>query len=234
MQILAHRGDTTRAHENTMDAFEAAFTAGASGFEFDVRLSADGVPVIYHNLMIGEHFIADLSCAELQAIPLGENPENCIPTLAQVLDTFAGKTYLEIHLQADSYALVEIVCKLIQQHPQLNNMFELTSFEPMILHAVQERDKSIACDLLFRVERWMSDEMALRLLSDKAKLCQPRGVHLFPNQINTDSIARFHALGLAVHCGVLNEPALFQQIKDLGIEQMLTDNIWLYQDSLDP
>jgi glycerophosphoryl diester phosphodiesterase len=234
MQILAHRGDTTHAHENTMNAFEAAFTAGASGFEFDVRLSADGVPVIFHNLMIGEAFIADLSCAELQAIPLGENSENRIPTLVEVLDAFAGKTYLEIHLQADSLALVELVCNLIRQHPQLNEMFELTSFEPMILHAVQERDKSIACDLLFRPERWMNDEMALRLLMDKAKLVQPRGVHLFPYQINADSLARFNAVGLAVHCGVLNEPAYFQQIKELGIEQMLTDNIWLYQDSLEP
>jgi glycerophosphoryl diester phosphodiesterase len=231
MKILAHRGDTTRAHENTMDAFEAAYTAGASGFEFDVRLSA--VPVIYHNLMIGERFIADLRYAELQVIPLGEDPKNCIPTLAQVLDSFAGKTYLEIHLQADSYALVEIVCQLIQQHPQLNGMFELTSFEPLIIQAVQERDKTIPCDLLFRAERWMTDEMALRLLMDKVQLVQPRGVHLFPHQINADSLARFNALGLEVHCGVLNEPARFLQIKDLGIEQMLTDNIWLYQDSLD-
>jgi glycerophosphoryl diester phosphodiesterase len=233
MKILAHRGDTTRAHENTLEAFQAAYTAGASGFEFDVRLSADAVPVIFHNLMIGERFIADLRYAELQAIPLGEKLENRIPTLAQVLDAFAGKTYLEIHLQADSLALVDIVCQLIQQHPQLSDMFELTSFEPMILQAIQERNKSIACDLLFRAERWMSDEMALRLLMDKTQLFHPRGVHLFPHQINADSLARFNALGLEVHCGVLNEPARFQQIKDLGIEQILTDNIWLYQDSLD-
>ncbi|MEL6307861.1 MAG: glycerophosphodiester phosphodiesterase [Chloroflexota bacterium] len=57
MQILAHRGDSRKAHENTLSAFQSAYETGADGFEFDIRLSSDGIPVVHHNLMVGDGFI---------------------------------------------------------------------------------------------------------------------------------------------------------------------------------
>src|ERR1043166_8521546 len=47
--IIGHRGAPLIALENTTPAFAAAIAAGADGIEFDVRLSADGVPVIIHD-----------------------------------------------------------------------------------------------------------------------------------------------------------------------------------------
>ena len=47
---LAHRGDWRRAPENTIPALTAALEiAGCDGLEFDVRASADGVPVLLHD-----------------------------------------------------------------------------------------------------------------------------------------------------------------------------------------
>ena len=47
---LAHRGDWRRAPENTLAAFLAAIAVpGCDGLEFDVRASADGVPVVIHD-----------------------------------------------------------------------------------------------------------------------------------------------------------------------------------------
>jgi len=48
MRIVAHRGHTRAAPENSMPAFLSATAAGADAVELDVRLSADGVPVVYH------------------------------------------------------------------------------------------------------------------------------------------------------------------------------------------
>jgi len=47
--ILAHRGDSFRGPENTLEAAELGFEAGADGWELDVRLTVDGVPVVIHD-----------------------------------------------------------------------------------------------------------------------------------------------------------------------------------------
>ncbi|MCL4722641.1 MAG: glycerophosphodiester phosphodiesterase, partial [Gammaproteobacteria bacterium] len=48
-QIWAHRGARQQAPENTLPAFELALAQGADGIEFDVQLTADGVPVLIHD-----------------------------------------------------------------------------------------------------------------------------------------------------------------------------------------
>ena len=47
--IIAHRGASALAPENTFAAFQKAIEDGAEGIEFDVRLSKDGVPVVFHD-----------------------------------------------------------------------------------------------------------------------------------------------------------------------------------------
>lgn len=47
--VIAHRGASGSAPENTMAAFELAARQGADAFELDVRLTADGVPVVLHD-----------------------------------------------------------------------------------------------------------------------------------------------------------------------------------------
>lgn len=48
-ELIAHRGYTLKYPENTLEAFEAAIDAGARFIECDVQLSADGVPVLFHD-----------------------------------------------------------------------------------------------------------------------------------------------------------------------------------------
>ena len=49
LEIIAHRGFSAMAPENTLVAFSAALQAGADSIEFDLQISADGVPVIFHD-----------------------------------------------------------------------------------------------------------------------------------------------------------------------------------------
>src|SRR5687768_14602657 len=48
-QIIAHRGASKHAPENTLAALSAALDLGADGVEFDVQLAKDGVPVVIHD-----------------------------------------------------------------------------------------------------------------------------------------------------------------------------------------
>jgi glycerophosphoryl diester phosphodiesterase len=84
MLLLAHRGYHAEAPENSMPAFEAAVKLGVDGIETDVRLSADGKPVIIHDrLSPKKRAVAELSHRELEA-DIG----HAVPLLAEILDAF--------------------------------------------------------------------------------------------------------------------------------------------------
>ncbi len=89
--IIAHRGASEDAPENTLAAFRLAITQGADGLECDVRMSADGIPVISHDDSLKRTHerpirIADATAAELAAFD--------VPTLAETLATVRGKLSL--------------------------------------------------------------------------------------------------------------------------------------------
>jgi glycerophosphoryl diester phosphodiesterase len=75
-QVVAHRGFSGAFPENTRSAILGAIDVGADMVEIDVRLSSDGVPVIYHDKEIGDgtspsRYIDALSVHELRSIDLG-------------------------------------------------------------------------------------------------------------------------------------------------------------------
>ncbi len=73
---IGHRGAAADAPENTLAAFELALRQGADGIEFDVHLSADGVPVVIHDVRLdrttsGTGHVADHSLRALRRLDAG-------------------------------------------------------------------------------------------------------------------------------------------------------------------
>ncbi|MDX1659422.1 MAG: glycerophosphodiester phosphodiesterase family protein [Nitriliruptorales bacterium] len=108
-QPLAHRGLHDRdagVPENSLVAFERAAEAGIP-VEFDVRLDADGVPVVVHDddleRLTGEPGrVADLRSAELQRRRLA-GTDHPIPTLRDVLDCLAGRVGAMVEIKNPSH-----------------------------------------------------------------------------------------------------------------------------------
>jgi glycerophosphoryl diester phosphodiesterase len=102
---IAHRGfhDLARGRpENTLAAFEAA-TAAHYAIECDVHPSADGIPVVFHDLMLERlagdpRCVRDLTAAELGDLRIAGTPE-WIPTLDELLDLVEGRVPLVIELK---------------------------------------------------------------------------------------------------------------------------------------
>jgi glycerophosphoryl diester phosphodiesterase len=112
--VIAHRGDSKAAPENTLPAFASAVAAGSDLIELDYLHSADGVPVVFHDGELdrtsnacavwgGEKIRLDSkTLAELKQLDAGswfdaKFAGTSIPTLAEALDT----------IQAGSMTLVE-------------------------------------------------------------------------------------------------------------------------------
>ncbi|HET9465640.1 MAG TPA: glycerophosphodiester phosphodiesterase family protein, partial [Gemmatimonadales bacterium] len=104
--VIAHRGASGHAPENTLPAFDLAVRQGADAIELDVRLTADGVPVVFHDATIDRTTghrgpLSAISLAELQEVDAGARftadrghtfPFRAggvrVPTLAEVLRGF--------------------------------------------------------------------------------------------------------------------------------------------------
>ena len=94
--VCGHRGYSLHYPENTWPAFEAAKAAGATTVEIDVMLTADGEPVVLHDLTVdrttdGHGFAADLSLDQIRRLDAGARFHPAfagtkIPTVAEVLD----------------------------------------------------------------------------------------------------------------------------------------------------
>ncbi len=100
--IVAHRGDAEHFPENTLPALEAAWRRGIAHVEFDVQLSADGVPFVIHDASLGRTTrsagdVRLLMSGQLDGVDAGE-PERfgrahagtALPRLAAVADLMAG------------------------------------------------------------------------------------------------------------------------------------------------
>lgn len=110
MLLIAHRGYHAESPENTLAAFDAAVDLGVDGIETDIRLSADGLPVLIHDRVLPDGVdVASLTRAELE-LRLG----HAVPTLDEALGRHAGVLWLlEIKAPAALPATVDIVQRFL-------------------------------------------------------------------------------------------------------------------------
>jgi glycerophosphoryl diester phosphodiesterase len=101
-EIVAHRGNAAEFPENTLEALGSAVKLGARYVEFDVQLTADHVPVLFHDADLQRvagrpQCVHDLTWAELEGIPVGErqrlgdtHASVRPPSLAQAVEAIVG------------------------------------------------------------------------------------------------------------------------------------------------
>jgi glycerophosphoryl diester phosphodiesterase len=91
--VIAHRGATAHAPENSLAAFEAAIVAGADMVEFDVRLTADDVLVVHHDSSVHGVPVSRLTMAELREL------HEAVTTLTEALALCSGRIAVDVELK---------------------------------------------------------------------------------------------------------------------------------------
>jgi len=104
--IIAHRGDSSAAPENTVQAFDLSLSQGFQNFETDCQLSSDGVPVVLHDESLGRVNngsgpAAAATAQQLQQLDAGSwfGPQFAgarIPLLEEVLFRYRGQIHLHL------------------------------------------------------------------------------------------------------------------------------------------
>jgi len=118
---IGHRGGAHLRPENTLVAYDFSLNGGADGLEFDVWLSADGIPVCHHDLLLdrttdGTGPVTDKTLAELKTLDAGSwfAPEYAgeqIPTLAEALALLNGRGQLLLDIKSADFipAIVQVI-----------------------------------------------------------------------------------------------------------------------------
>ena len=122
--LLGHRGARAEKSipENTLASFDCALAQGCDGFEFDVRLSADGQPVICHDASMHGWEIAQTAADQL-----------ALPTLRDVLKRYQSSAFLDIELKTSGLEAVTV--KLLRTYPPVRG-YVVSSFLPQVLRTI--------------------------------------------------------------------------------------------------
>jgi glycerophosphoryl diester phosphodiesterase len=135
--LLGHRGARAckSIPENTLASFDRALADGCDGFEFDVRLSADGKPVICHDPQTEGLKIAEVSAQQLPGLP----------QLKDILCRYQDRAFLDIELKVPW--LEKMTVDLLRQHPPCRG-FVVSSFLPEVLQAIHSLHGGIPLGLI--------------------------------------------------------------------------------------
>jgi glycerophosphoryl diester phosphodiesterase len=168
-QIIAHRGASAYAPENTLPAFERAQELGAVDVELDVQLSRDDVLVLYHDKTLDRKTertgrVRDHDAAELAKIDIGSwfdrtHPDverdyagTTLDTLAALFQRFGAALYYHVEIKSDEEEIPALVLTEIAAF-SLGERVTITSFSFEQLLRVRALDREIPICLLLRDAR---------------------------------------------------------------------------------
>lgn len=218
--IIGHRGAPADHPENTLPGFRRAAALGVDGVELDVRVTSDGVAVVFHDaslrrLTSAPGRLAATPWAELrQRRVRGTAP---IPRLAEVLRFARGRHVVQIEVKPG--VPVAPVVGAIRSAGAGNHVI-LASFSTTILRAAARLAPGVPRMLIVGGRPPGPDALARRLASLGA-----RGISIDHRLVRGRSWVRhFQARGASVWCWTVNDAARARALARLGVDALLTDN----------
>lgn len=229
VKILGHRGWSANYPENTRLALTQALQLGVDGTEYDVQLSADGVPVILHDPTVdrttdGTGKVSELTFAQLRAVNAATAKPECgrqtIPSLSEVLDdAFAispqGFYNIEIKVYNPEWrSLVDRVVAVTSQHP-LRERILFSSFEHESLSYLKTNHPTVKVGLLYEddpQQPWAA-----------AKFYDAYSVNLNYRFATDEVVSRCHAHGVKVAVWTVDEPADILRCLKTGVDVLISN-----------
>ena len=222
-RITAHRGSSSGAPENTMAALEKAVEEMADRAEIDVQETADGVIVLCHDTSLKRvagvnKKVSDLTLEQIKKLDVGswfssEYQGEQIPTLEEVMEYAKGKIDLNIEIKnlGNSSGLPEKVIELVEKH-EMQEQCVITSTNRFYLKRVKAVNSEIRTGYIISAAygNFYSDEF-IDLISIRSSFVTER------------MIESAHEAGKAVHAWTVNGKVEMERLKQLGVDDMITD-----------
>lgn len=218
--LVAHRGASALAHENTIEAFELAIRLHADCIEFDVHRTQDGVLIVHHNDDIDGALIGDLKYSDIAS----DRRYAHIPTLQQTLERVAGraKLYVEIKHAGFEQQVIDVVQSYVS-----NEEFVIISFLDEVILAVKNYAPDVRAGLLL-VQR-INDRLVIgvgdifpfrRIRASRADFIAPRCIPVMATAV---ICAYWHDIPLYVW--TVNSPRKYRLLSRLKKVETIASDI---------
>ncbi len=200
--LLGHRGarGLKSIRENTIAAFDRAIADGCDGFEFDVRITRDGVAVIWHD-------------AKMRLIKIAHAPGEKLrrlPRLEDVLVRYQNTAFLNVELKVQG--LERVTMDLLRKHPPMRGCV-VSSFLPQVLSSLHAQDAAIPlgliCEKRTQLERLREVNVSYLMLHQKLAI--------------PEVIRDLQESGKKVFVWTINNALTVRRFADLGIDGIISD-----------
>jgi len=228
--VVAHRGASGHAPENTLAAFRRAVELGAQFIETDLQITRDARVVAIHDLTLdrttdGQGPVYQQTLKEIRALDAGKwfasNPRESftgerIPTLKEIFQ-FAVERDVNFYLELKSGANWGVEHAVVAALREFNAIARVVilSFDTFTLDSVYQLDETIMTGFLCEIP---SNDLVERSVQVGARQLAPRGDLVTPALVK-----KAHNAGLQVVTWTINEPEQMRRLIEAEVDGIMTD-----------
>lgn len=228
--VIAHRGASRDAPENTLAAFRLAWDQGADGIEADFRLTRDGQVVCIHDDTTGRTAgsdirVADASLAELRRLDVGlfrgeRWRGESIPTLEEILAALPAGKRIYIELKSGP-EIVAPLRDLLVRSGVAPERVRLLAFSPQLVSLLKEQlpEFRSCLNVSYRRGRPSPEELPA-LLSD----CRADGLSSAAHaMLDNGFVAALQQAGKEIHVWTVDSARGARHYRSLGVDSIMTN-----------
>ena len=229
--IIAHRGASAYAPENTLASFELALRQGADAIELDAKLTHDGHIVVIHDQTVDRTtmhagWVKDLSLAELRKMDAGSHFDiafrgEAIPTLDEVFKAVGKLTYINVELTnliSPLDHLPQKTVSLVRRH-KITRRVWFSSFNPIALIRVHRLLPDAPIGLLA-----LPGTAGLWGRSPLGRIIPHQSLHIALHDANPGLVKRIHRDQRKIFVYTANLENDMQSLFEMGIDGIFTDD----------
>jgi glycerophosphoryl diester phosphodiesterase len=229
--VMAHRGFSGKAPENTLAAFRQAIEIGSDFIELDVRFSKDGHLVVFHDDTLerttnGKGKVADFSLQDLRGLDAGSwfgssfSGER-IPTFQEVLDLAKGRILVNIELKKGdqgSYTMHDLADRALEEVQQagMEGHVLFSSFDPGAVERIRKNNPSVPVALITG-SPWHSP---MEAFGGKAlSFLNPR-----KSTLSETNLVRAHQQGAKIFTWTIDTEEEMEKFISMGVDGIITNH----------
>ena len=218
--IVAHRGASLLARENTLTAFEKAIELGVDMIEFDIRRTRDGVMVVYHDFTIAGLPLSQLTYRVANELAGSKN--YAIPMLVDVLELTQGRVCLDVELKEAGYegAVADLLAEYFSPAD-----FVVTSFKDQVVKTMKQCFPQAQVGLLLGAGWPLIFSYQDLFPERRLAKCRADLVAAHYSLLQYDFLNRMRQAGLPVYIWTVDDTVLLQRLlHDPLVDAVITND----------
>ncbi len=224
--LIAHRGASKLAPQNTIKSFQKAIDLKADYIEFDVRATKDGEIVVIHNKTTNKtaNFngkIKKMTLKELKQLNFGEGEK--IPTLRELIEIAKGN--IELQCEIKIRGITKKVIEILREEDVIEHTL-ISSFKHDILKEIKQIEPAIKIGALEPSRTgWVTDWISKKCMIQNAIKNRFEFIHPHHWLLSHKFITYAHEKNLKINAWTVDSMGIMQKLIAKGVDGILTNDV---------